>query len=1616
MLGFRLTASGLESPNDTDDLRPATEHELSLEVMASKLTLDDDDVGNNDAAAPALGRSGARMASRDADFGTRLARLQPQHQQYTQSATHLHIYAPAESGNGSGSPPDVAAAAATVSPWHQQPREPIYNAGMQGWADMSSTGSTVPRRSLSDSSSAPHHGRGGADRMAPLASYASAASRPVSLADLHELSVPFFPMAMAPAPAVAGSAAGMSPPVSRDSMHMGPSRFGSAAPELVMSPRFPTQTMSAPATAPPSRPRSPATASAYPGSPPPYYYQESDGDYMPARGPTGSTHHPMAYLGPHGGAPPVHDPELVASRTLDPGLTPHGRFTDLTSGTASPPAHQLPRHVYGQPQAHHQHSALPAAHHHPSLTHSRSMPYLGQQQHQQSQQQQRQQQRSSLQYSPSVSPPHAISAAHADPRLSLTFEDGFGSFIGQLLPPSAYDPPSGVSSPPPHATDQLSPRGGHLLRHRESASSLGSSYGVPFGPASPGWFGEATYGEPQQHHHPQQQPRPVSATSYPPLRSHHDRGRGAQYEPRTTTPYPPTGAPVLPIHISTPMITLDGREWMPHDVEHMHFIGSPMTHLGGPPPPPMREQPGHAFVRHGQLEHQGPLHPLHQYQHPALQHPSQQHAHFYPAQLQLQHVRTSSHSSSTCSPTSLTSASASSPMPPTLLPSLSALSMWAASRIHLHTVKQQTVFPVYLSILGGDQVEFNFGFSHNNMTGQPIGSGGVGAPGPSGAMMSAPYSTSGGSSPNGNSNVNGGNSGGSAASVLHNLAFVLVEQVSLAPKANELHVPTCTNAPNHLLSWTTVYAANSFGIYRLTPLQSHLLPLFVRPLVQYSERIINKEKMPHLILAVGEGGSGKTWSYLLGCIDYIVRGSHFQRGGLVSHGHQQQHHPQQHYGHSYDGHHPPYPSDRGYGMQSPYQGAPGGLQHGMPPYSAMPPPMSGMPLSLTEQHQLLLSGTSFRSSQSSPSGSPYLSGGGGSSNGGAGLGPKALILLPTKEAVLKMKKLLGDLATAITNSWLKSQDMSNMNMRQRPQRLVTYLAVVGNILKTRLAKQLNDHDIVVGMPSSIRELVEANKLRLDAVKYLIVDEITRVHEHTGVQQLADDICAVVGQLPPSTKSHSIKTVLYSRHWNSNVQYIAERVAAVFQVVPPSPPPHSGASAPSAGIPLSATTGPGPSGSPQSLPPRMVDANGRPIQAGGTRSVPSSHAPLQSHHPQPTSCESYLKIVACPKAYSHTLFPRPCLAPLAQQIMRSLAHIPHHFVACADSGRPTPSSRFEVLMDVILGQHQYEPHAFALPSPSVHERVHAQSQSSRPSPADTPPMSASASPQLLAAGHPQQQQQHQQQRPLGVIVMANSRQEAAELHAALAATRLGPITHFVVPETLESTLVAVRCMGLHSGRGHFGGSRPTSMHGAGSLASGSNGISNSSATGKALPVSLTPPMSQSSSPTLTGQQGPTDGAPPSSNSPPGPQYIRQPPPTTTAAAASNNSQEPVLVLVTVRPDSTTGNWMLDLKATCQDLSYMVINAQVPETVDDYYLSLLTHVSPHVSHGVDASVKMSLAVNKLPLRQLPVSVVTMYAPGPTDFGSGMPFSTDFMPQTEADRVALLRCVAAAIAQSR
>ncbi|KAJ1504599.1 hypothetical protein HMI54_006805 [Coelomomyces lativittatus] len=65
------------------------------------------------------------------------------------------------------------------------------------------------------------------------------------------------------------------------------------------------------------------------------------------------------------------------------------------------------------------------------------------------------------------------------------------------------------------------------------------------------------------------------------------------------------------------------------------------------------------------------------------------------------------------------------------------------------------------------------------------------------------------------------------------------------------------SALNHLLSWTTVYAANQLNMYQLSPFQSHVLPLLVRPLVNYSEKIINKEKMPHFIVGVGGEGCGK---------------------------------------------------------------------------------------------------------------------------------------------------------------------------------------------------------------------------------------------------------------------------------------------------------------------------------------------------------------------------------------------------------------------------------------------------------------------------------------------------------------------------------------------------------------------------------------------------------------------------------------------------------------------------------------------------------------------------------------------------------------------------------------
>ncbi|KAI9190468.1 hypothetical protein H9P43_001902 [Blastocladiella emersonii ATCC 22665] len=947
-----------------------------------------------------------------------------------------------------------------------------------------------------------------------------------------------------------------------------------------------------------------------------------------------------------------------------------------------------------------------------------------------------------------------------------------------------------------------------------------------------------------------------------------------------------------------------------------------------------------------------------------------------------------------------------SPIAASLVPSLQALGGWAATRIHHHALKLVTshagtsAFPSYLSILGGDNVEFQFGFPP--------------APGSAAALsaMSGPGGMGLGSGSLGKS------AGAAAAAALaaqqqlqlqaqqqqqhhpNTVAFVLVEQVALGARAVELHVPTCTSAPNHLLSWTTVYAANSFGIYRLTPLQAHVLPLFVRPLVQYSERIINKEKMPHLVLAVGEGGAGKTWSYLLGCIDYIVRGSHFQRGGQQQNQNQQQ----------------------GNGQQQ-GQGDGRGRNNG--------------------------------------------------NNNAGGAGPKAVILLPTKEAVVKMRNLLAELATAITNSWMKSQDIActtspgggspvvNPGSRQqqqpqqpqqagqppqqgqqaggasaaKPHRLVSYIAILGNILKTRLVKQLNDHDIIVSTPNSLRQVVEANRLRLDNIKYFVLDEITRVHEAPSLHQLADDVAAVVARLPVSTKQHPIKLVLFSRHWNNNVQFLTERIAGVFRVVPPTMPANSS------------------NGAQQHQQQAAAHADGTPA---GTRAS-SPVLPTGPAVPATTTCESYLKIVVCPKAFPNTLFPRPCLVPFARHVFRCLAHIPHHFIRCP---RGQPGAKLDTLLDVLMGEFpMHDPalvdsvHGAPVPPQYAHQLV-AQQQ---------PAMgryghhhhhhhrAASVGIQSSARGGGGYHHQQQQLPPLGpgFIVLVNSRHEAIELHSALIHSPIARAVHLVLPETLESTLAAVRNgafadLHAHHQYQHQQQQYPTYVP----QQQAGFGVPWQQQALQASGIRIPPPLQQ--------QPGVPVASPSSSASSPLLGHSASGATSPTPAAVP-----PALVLITVRPDPQAAGadaWMPDLKAVAHELSYTIVNYTCPAAVDDYYLSLLTYVTPNVATGVDVSLKVALSPNKVPLRMLPVALVTLFAgelPAPAGSAAAEPAAVDesgedaedaaapggdattsasasasptapvaagpmavseYMPTTEADRVAVYRNVAKVITESR
>ncbi|KAL7750469.1 RNA-dependent ATPase [Sorochytrium milnesiophthora] len=291
-------------------------------------------------------------------------------------------------------------------------------------------------------------------------------------------------------------------------------------------------------------------------------------------------------------------------------------------------------------------------------------------------------------------------------------------------------------------------------------------------------------------------------------------------------------------------------------------------------------------------------------------------------------------------------------------------------------------------------------------------------------------------------------------------SFVLLEQINLFRDVVELHIPSSTSVLNYLLSWTTVSAAHAFGVHRLTPMQAHILPLLARPLVNYSQKLINKEKMPHIIVGVGDNSCGKTWTYLLGCIDYIVRGYHFQRGEVRARR--------------------------------------------------------------------------------------------------ARVGPKAIILLPSKEAVLKVKKLLAELTAAIDNAWTRSQfaqgnvgvamwDGRSPSGAKTSRRLVTYLAILGNILNNSLSQSMDEFDIIVATPAFLRMVCDAGRLRLENVKYFVVDEVARLSDPLSLRNFTDDVRAIVLRLPQTSKEHSLKAVIFSRAFNLNTSFLVQQIAAAFPV-------------------------------------------------------------------------------------------------------------------------------------------------------------------------------------------------------------------------------------------------------------------------------------------------------------------------------------------------------------------------------------------------------------------------------------------------------------------------------------
>ncbi|KAI9139447.1 hypothetical protein BKA69DRAFT_634683 [Paraphysoderma sedebokerense] len=241
-----------------------------------------------------------------------------------------------------------------------------------------------------------------------------------------------------------------------------------------------------------------------------------------------------------------------------------------------------------------------------------------------------------------------------------------------------------------------------------------------------------------------------------------------------------------------------------------------------------------------------------------------------------------------------------------------------------------------------------------------------------------------------------------------------------------------------------------------------MLPLLVRPLVNYADQVINKEKMPNLIVGVSdEVGSGKTWSYLMGAVDYIVRGFHFKTDAAKS-----------------------------------------------------------------------LSRSDLRP------------------------GPKAVIVLPTKDAVIRMRKLIGDICEALSQQ-RHSNGNNNFGVRSSPL-VVTYLAIISRIQNAQLLKYINSHDIVIATPALLRELVDRNQLSLAHVRFFVVDEVP----HSTVDPSVDpnyalDVAKLVSRLPPVTKYHNIKLLLLAREFNESTQYLVTKVAESYKISVPSNGLHGG---------------------------------------------------------------------------------------------------------------------------------------------------------------------------------------------------------------------------------------------------------------------------------------------------------------------------------------------------------------------------------------------------------------------------------------------------------------------------